>query len=71
MLVVPVPDADEGACLQGLPRVEGTAEEAVGGGLEGNREGKSRFKIQDLLTDGRCSQAVLDFLPGPAAEEDA
>jgi len=24
--------------------------------------GKSRFKIQDLLADGRCSQAVLDSL---------
>ena len=24
--------------------------------------GKSRFKIRDLLADGRCSQAVLDFL---------
>ena len=23
---------------------------------------KSRWKIQDLLADGRCSQAVLDFL---------
>jgi hypothetical protein len=42
--------------------------------------GKSRFKIRDLLVDGRCSQAVLDFLtstdvgrlvPTPGAEEDA
>jgi hypothetical protein len=33
--------------------------------------GKSRFKIRDLLADGRCSQAVLDFLSTTApAEED-
>jgi len=24
--------------------------------------GKSRFEVRDLLVDGRCSQAVLDFL---------
>jgi len=24
--------------------------------------GKSRWKIRDLIADGRCSQAVLDFL---------
>jgi len=24
--------------------------------------GKSRFKIRDLLADGRCSQAVQDFI---------
>ena len=29
---------------------------------EESGRGKSRFKIQDLPTDGRCSQAVLDFL---------
>jgi hypothetical protein len=42
--------------------------------------GKSRFKIRDLLADGRCSRAVLDFLsstdvgrlvPNQGAEEDA
>jgi hypothetical protein len=42
--------------------------------------GKSRFKIRDLLADGRCSRAVLDFLastdvgrlvPNPEVEEDA
>jgi hypothetical protein len=80
MLVVLVQDADEGACFQEPPRVEGTAEGAVVGGVEGDWEGKSRFKIRDLLADGRCSRAVLDFLsstdvgklvPGPVAEEDA
>jgi len=25
--------------------------------------GKSRFTIRDLLADGGCSQAILDFLP--------
>jgi len=34
----------------------------VGGGVEGDWEWKSRWKIRDLLADGRCSQAVLDFL---------
>ena len=41
------------------------------------RKCKSRWKIQDLLADGRCSQAVLDFLTTtsvgkivPTAEED-
>jgi len=26
------------------------------------RRGKSRFTIRDLLADGSCSQAILDFL---------
>jgi len=50
----------------------------VGRGTEGKRKahqkilwaevrkesgrGKGRFTIRDLLADGRCSQAVLDFL---------
>jgi len=29
---------------------------------KGAGRGKSRFEIRDLLADGRCSQAVLDFL---------
>jgi len=39
--------------------------------------GKDRFTIRDLLADGRCSQAVLDFLSTMdagrlvTAEEDA
>jgi len=36
MLVVPVLDPDPGAPLQGVPRVEGLAEDSVGGGAEGN-----------------------------------
>jgi len=40
-------------------------------------KGKDRWKVRDLLADGRCSQAVLDFLPTadvgrrvPGVEED-
>jgi hypothetical protein len=60
--VVRVQDADEGSHLQELPRVEGPAKDAVGGDAEGDWEGTGRFKLRDLLTDDRCSQAVLDFL---------
>jgi len=44
---------------------------------EGSGRGKSQCKIRDLLADGRCSQAVLDFLSTTdvgrlvLAEEDA
>ena len=44
---------------------------------EESGRGNSRFKIQDLLSNGRCSQAVLDFLSTTdvgrlvPAEEDA
>jgi len=30
--------------------------------LKETGRGKSQFTIRDLLADGRCSQAVLDFL---------
>jgi len=40
------------------------------------KRGESRWRIRDLLADGRCSQAVLDFLsttdvgrPVPAEED--
>ena len=44
---------------------------------KGSGRGKDRFTIRDLLADGRCSQAVLDFLATTdvgrldPAEEDA
>jgi len=44
---------------------------------EESGRGKSRFKFRDLLADGRCSQAALDFLSTTdvgrldPAEEDA
>jgi len=49
----------------------------VGRDAGGKGRGKDRFKIRDLLADGRCSQAVLDFLSTTdvgrlaPAEEDA
>jgi len=44
---------------------------------EGSGRGKNQFKTRDLLADGRCSKAVLDFLSTSdvarlaPAEEDA
>ena len=40
MLVVPVPEPDSGAPLQGVSGVEGPAEDAVRGGTEGDWEGE-------------------------------
>jgi len=62
MLVVPVPNADPGPPLQEVPRVEAAAGNPVGGGEEGDGRWKDRWKVRDLLADGRCSRAVLDFL---------
>ena len=78
MLVVPVPESDSGAPLQGVSGVEGPAKDPVGRGTERDREGKDRWKIRDLLADERCGRAVLDFLysmdmgrRGPVEEDDA
>ena len=38
VLVAPVPDSDPGVPPQGVPRVEGPAEDPVGGGAEGDWE---------------------------------
>ena len=66
MLVVPTPEPDPEASLQGVTGVEGPAKDPVGGGAEGDREGtgrgKDRWKIRDPLADERCRRAVLDFL---------
>ena len=43
-------------------RVEGPTEGTVGKVWMEKCRGKSRFEVRDLLVDGRCSQAVLDFL---------
>jgi len=43
-------------------RVEAAAEDPVGGGQEGDGRWKNRWKVRDLLADGRCSRAMLDFL---------
>jgi hypothetical protein len=40
VLVVPVPDANAGALLQGVPGVEGAAQDLVGGGQERDRTGE-------------------------------
>jgi len=77
VLVVSVPDTDTGSPLQCVPRVEGPVEDPVGEVLEESGRGKSQFKIRDLLADGRCSQAVIDFFSSTdvgglvPAEEDA
>ena len=42
--------------------MEAAAEDPVGGGEEGDREVEGPVEVRDLLADGRCSQAVLDFL---------
>jgi len=64
--------------LQGVSGVEGPAEDPVGGGTQGDWEGKGRWKIRDLLADERCGRAVLDFLYStdvgrrvPAKDDDA
>jgi hypothetical protein len=72
--VVPIQDPDTGARLQKLLPLEGPAEGSVDEGSEGDREGKDRSKIRDLLADVRCSQAALDYLSttdaGTAPAED-
>jgi len=39
LVVVPVPGADPGSPFQGVPRVGAPAEDPVGSGVEGDREG--------------------------------
>jgi len=62
VLVLPVPDAVTGLSLQGVPQVEDPAEDPVGRGLGEMWEGEEPVQVRGLLSDGRCSQAVLDFL---------
>jgi len=58
VLVVPVPDSDSETPVQSVSGVEGPTENPVGGGVEGDWEVKSRWKIRDILADERCSQAA-------------
>jgi len=44
VLVVPAPQADKRAPLKGVPEVEKTAESAVEGGVERDREGEGETK---------------------------
>ena len=45
--------------------MEAAAADPVGGGEEGDWNG--RWKVRDLLADGRCNRAVLDFLSSTEA----
>ena len=79
MLVVPVPDPDPRAPLQGVYQVEGPTEDPVGGGADQETgRWKDRWKVWGPMADERCGRAVLDFLSTtdmergvPAEEEDA
>jgi len=51
VLVVLVPDSDSGAPFQGVSRVEGPAENPVGGGAEG--DGESEGPVEDPGPPGR------------------
>jgi len=50
MLVAPVPDPDPGAPLQGVSRVEGSAEDPGSGGAEG--EWEVEVKMENLGPPG-------------------
>jgi hypothetical protein len=45
---MPVHDTHAGTRLQKLPPLKGPAQDSVGGGAEGDREGKDQFEIRDL-----------------------
>ena len=57
VLVVPLPEPDPGAPLQGVPGVEGPAEDTVGGGAEGDWEVEE--PVEDLSVRDR--QAARDL----------
>jgi len=56
---VPVQDTDAGARLQKLPSPEGPAEDSVGEGSEGDREGEGLIQRSGTSSP---MQGVLDFL---------
>jgi hypothetical protein len=61
--VVPVHDANVGTPVQGLPALEGAAEDPVGGGTERETiRGKDTFKVRHLFADVRRTWPILDFL---------
>jgi hypothetical protein len=62
VLVVPIPNANEGTLPQGVPGVERAAEDLVGGGQKGDGAREEPLEGPDLLADERCSRAVLDYL---------
>jgi len=77
MLVVPVPNADPGPPLQGVPRAEAPQQKILRSEVKKETgRWKDWWKVRDFLADGRCSRAVLDLLATTAvrrrvpAEED-
>jgi len=62
MLVVPIPEPDSGAPLQGASGVEGPAEDPVGGGAEGDCEVEGRVEDPGL-PGGREVRAGSTGLP--------
>ena len=66
VLVVPAPQADEGASLEGMPEVAKAAESAVEGGVEGDREGEGEAEGSRALwrTRGQPGGFGVPFLDG-------
>lgn len=60
--MAPVPDPDLGASTQELPHWNAQQKILWPDVRRETRRGKVRFKVRDLFADGRCSQAILDFL---------
>jgi hypothetical protein len=54
--------AKSGSICSRTARIEGPAEDLVGGGAERDGKRKGSFQIRDLFADERCSQVILDFL---------
>jgi len=59
---MPVPDTDSGSPLKVCPEWKPQQTILLAEVLKESRMRKSWWRIRDLLADGRCSQAVLDFL---------
>ena len=76
MLVVPILDADRHHFFKMCPEWKAQQKILWAEVQEESRRRKSRCRIQDPLANGRCSQAILDFLsttdvgrPIPAEED--
>jgi len=77
MLVVPLPNADPDHLFKECPEWKPQQKILWAEAKKETGKGKDRWKVRDLLADGRCSQAVLDFLSTtdvgrrvPGVEED-
>jgi len=62
VLLVPWPCTDKRKSLQGASEEEGTAEDSVGGGAEGDRKVVEPVEDPGSARNETCSQSVLDFL---------